>query len=177
MTREEKAKIIDELSAKFAENRHFYITDATGFTVAQVNNFRRLCFKSGVEYRVYKNTLIQKALEKQEGTDFSPLFKALHGFSGVIFSKEAGNVPAKVIQEFRKKMEGKPKLKAASIDSDLFIGDENVKTLAELKSKNELIGEVIALLQSPAKNVLSALLSGKQTVAGLVKALEERSTK
>ena len=177
MTREEKAKIIDELSAKFAENNHFYITDATGFTVAQVNNFRRLCFKSGVEYRVYKNTLIRKALEKQEGTDFSPLFKTLHGFSGVIFSKEAGNVPAKVIQEFRKKMEGKPKLKAASIDSDLFIGDENVKVLAELKSKNELIGEVISLLQSPAKNVLSALLSGKQTVAGLVKALEERSTK
>jgi large subunit ribosomal protein L10 len=177
MTREEKAQIIDELSAKFAENNHFYITDATGFTVAQVNNFRRLCFKSGVEYRVYKNTLIQKALEKQEGTDFSPLFKTLHGFSGVIFSKEAGNAPAKVIQEFRKKMEGKPKLKAASIDSSLFIGDENVKMLAELKSKNELIGDVIALLQSPAKNVLSALLSGKQTVAGLVKALEERSTK
>jgi large subunit ribosomal protein L10 len=177
MTREEKAQIIDELSAKFAENNHFYITDATGFTVAQVNNFRRLCFKSGVEYRVYKNTLIRKALEKQEGTDFSPLFKTLHGFSGVIFSKESGNVPAKVIQEFRKKMEGKPKLKAASIDSSLFIGDENVKMLAELKSKNELIGDVIALLQSPAKNVLSALLSGKQTVAGLVKALEERSTK
>jgi large subunit ribosomal protein L10 len=177
MTREEKAQIIDELSAKFAENNHFYITDATGFTVAQVNNFRRLCFKSGVEYRVYKNTLIRKALERQEGVDFSPLFKTLHGFSGVIFSKEAGNVPAKVIQEFRRKMEGKPKLKAASIDSDLFIGDENVKVLAELKSKNELIGDVIALLQSPAKNVLSALLSGKQTVAGLVKALEERSTK
>jgi large subunit ribosomal protein L10 len=177
MTREEKAQMIDQLSAKFAENSHFYITDATGFTVAQVNNFRRLCFKSGVEYRVYKNTMIRKALEKQEGVDFSPLFNTLRGFSGVIFSKEAGNVPAKVIQEFRKKMEGKPKLKAASIDSDLFIGDENVKTLAELKSKNELIGEVIALLQSPAKNVLSALLSGKQTVAGLVKALEERSTK
>ena len=177
MTREEKAQIIDELSAKFAENMHFYITDATGFTVAQINNFRRLCFKSGVEYRVYKNTMIRKALEKREGVDYSPLFKTLHGFSGVIFSKESGNVPAKVIQEFRKKMEGKPKLKAASIDSDLFIGDENVKILAELRSKNELIGDVISLLQSPAKNVLSALLSGKQTVAGLVKALEERATK
>src|SRR6187402_781299 len=177
MTREEKAKIIDELSDKFANNSHFYITDATGFTVAQVNNFRRLCFKSGVEYRVYKNTMIQKALEKQEGKDFSPLFKALHGFSGVIFSKEAGNTPAKVIQEFRKKLEGKPKLKGASISSDLFIGDENLKMLAELKSKNELIGEVISLLQSPAKNVISALQSGKNTVAGLVKALEERGTK
>ena len=177
MTREEKSLIIDELSAKFAENKHFYITDATGFTVEQVNNFRRLCFKSGVEYRVYKNTLIQKALEKQEGVDYAPVFKTLHGFSGVIFSKEAGNAPARVIQEFRKKLEGKPVLKAASVESDIYIGDENVKLLSELKSKNELIGEVISLLQSPAKNVLSALLSGKNTVAGLVKALEERGTK
>ena len=175
MTREEKAQIIEELAAKFADNAHFYITDATGFTVAQVNNFRRLCFKAGVEYRVYKNTLIQKALERQEGTDFSPLFKTLHGFSGVIFSKESGNVPAKVIQEFRKKMEGKPKLKGASIASDLFIGDENVKILAELKSKNELIGEVIGLLQSPAKNVISALQSGKHNIAGLIKTLESRA--
>jgi large subunit ribosomal protein L10 len=175
MTREEKAQIIEALAKKFAEHPHFYITDATGFTVAQVNNFRRMCFKSGVEYRVYKNTMIQKALEKQEGTDFSPLFKTLHGFSGVIFSKEAGNTPAKVIQEFRKKLEGKPKLKGASINSDLFIGDENLKMLAELKSKNELIGEVISLLQSPAKNVISALQSGKHTVAGLLKTLESRA--
>ena len=177
MTREEKAQIIEELSTKFANHAHFYITDATGFTVAQVNNFRRLCFKSGIEYRVYKNTMIQKALERQEGTDFSPLFKTLHGFSGVIFSKEAGNLPAKVIREFRVKLEGKPVLKAASINSDLYIGDENLNMLAELKSKNELIGDVISLLQSPAKNVISALLSGKNTVAGLVKALEERGTK
>jgi large subunit ribosomal protein L10 len=175
MTREEKAQIIEALAKKFAEHPHFYITDATGFTVAQVNNFRRMCFKSGVEYRVYKNTMIQKALEKQEGTDFSPLFKTLQGFSGVIFSKEAGNTPAKVIQEFRKKLEGKPKLKGASINSDLFIGDENLKMLAELKSKNELIGEVISLLQSPAKNVISALQSGKHTVAGLLKTLESRA--
>ena len=177
MTREEKSKIIEELSTKFSDNTHFYITDASGFTVEQVNNFRKMCFKSGVEYRVYKNTLIQKALERQEGVDYTPLFTTLHGFSGVIFSKEAGNTPAKVIREFRKKLEGKPVLKAASIDSDLYIGDENLNMLSELKSKNELIGDVIALLQSPAKNVISALLSGKNTVAGLVKALEERGTK
>jgi large subunit ribosomal protein L10 len=177
MTREEKAKIIDELSDKFANNSHFYITDASGFTVAQVNNFRRLCFKSGVEYRVYKNTLIQKALERQKNADFSPVFGTLKGFSGVIFSKESGNTPAKVIKEFRTKMEGKPVLKAASINSDLFIGDENLKMLTELKSKNELIGDVIAALQAPAKNVISALVSSKNTVAGLVKALEERGTK
>ncbi|HEU5145277.1 MAG TPA: 50S ribosomal protein L10 [Chryseosolibacter sp.] len=177
MTREEKASIIEELSQKFAENNHFYITDASGFTVADVNVFRRMCFKSGVEYGVYKNTLIRKALERQEGTDFSPLFKVLHGFSGVIFSKEAGNVPAKVIREFRTKMEGKPVLKGASIDTSIYVGDENLNMLSELKSKNELIGDVISLLQSPAKNVVSALLSGKHTVAGLVKALEERNNK
>jgi len=175
MTREEKAQIIEDLAKKFADNSHFYITDATGFTVAQVNNFRRLCFKSGVEYRVYKNTMIQKALEKQEGTDFSPLFKTLKGFSGVIFSKEVGNTPAKVIREFRKKLEGKPVLKGASINSDLFIGDENLNILADLKSKNELIGDVLAALQSPAKNVVSALLSSKHIVAGLVKTLESRA--
>jgi large subunit ribosomal protein L10 len=175
MTREEKAQIIEELAAKFADHNHFYITDATGFTVAQVNNFRRLCFKSGVEYRVYKNTLIQKALERQEGTDFSPLFKTLHGFSGVIFSKEAGNTPAKVIKEFRKKMEGKPVLKAASISSDLYIGDENLNMLSELKSKNELVGDIISALQAPAKNVISALTSSKGTIAGLVKTLEGRA--
>lgn len=173
MTREEKGKVIDELTEKFAANSHFYITDAGGFTVAQINAFRRICFQTGVEYGVYKNTLIRKALEKNGGT-FEPMFKALHGFSGVIFSKESGNAPAKAIKEFRKKLEGKPVLKAASIDSDLFIGDENLNMLAELKSKNELIGDVIALLQSPAKNVVSALLSGKNKLAGIVKTLEER---
>ena len=175
MTREEKGKVIDELTEKFAANAHFYITDAGGFTVAQINAFRRICFQTGVEYGVYKNTLIRKALEKQEG-NYEELFKTLHGFSGVIFSKEAGNAPAKVIKEYRKKLEGKPGFKGASIESALFVGEEHLNTLAELKSKNELIGEVISLLQSPAKNVLSALLSGKQTVAGLVKALEERKS-
>jgi len=173
MTREEKGKIIDELTEKFSANTHFYITDAGGFTVAQINAFRRICFQTGVEYGVYKNTLIQKALEKN-GATYEPIYKALTGFSGVIFSKESGNAPAKAIKEFRKKLEGKPVLKAASIDSDIFIGDENLNMLSELKSKNELIGDVIALLQSPAKNVVSALLSGKNKLAGIVKTLEER---
>jgi len=175
MTREEKAQIIDELAEKFANNTHFYITDAGGFTVAQVNNFRRLCFKNGIEYRVYKNTLIRKALEKQGGADFEPLFKSLHGFSGVMFSKEIGNLPAKVIAEFRTKLAGKPVLKAASIDKDLFVGDQNLETLVALKSKNELIGDIIGLLQSPAKNVISALQSGKHTIGGLMKTLESRA--
>lgn len=173
MTREEKGQIIDELAEKFSQNAHFYITDASGLTVEQINAFRRLCFKAGIEYRVYKNTLIRKALEKQE-SNFEDMFKVLKGFSGVLFSKEVGNAPAKILQEYHKKQAGRPSLKAASIDSALFIGEEHLQTLVELKSKNELIGEIVSLLQSPAKNVLSALLSGKNTVAGLVKALEER---
>jgi len=173
MTKEEKGLIIDELAEKFSQNNHFYITDASGLSVAQVNAFRRLCFNAGVEYVVYKNTLIRKALEKQSG-NYDEIYKTLHGFSGVMFSKESGNAPAKVIKEYRKKQEGKPGLKAASIESALFIGEEHLSTLSELKSKKELLGEIISLLQSPAKNVLSALLSGKNTVAGLVKALEER---
>jgi large subunit ribosomal protein L10 len=173
MNKEEKGQIIDELAEKFSQNPHFYITDASGLSVAQINAFRRICFKSGVEYRVYKNTLIRKALEKQSG-NFEEVYKVLHGFSGVIFSKESSNAPAKVIKEYQKKLEGRPALKAASIDASIFIGAEHLNTLSELKSKNELLGEIISLLQSPAKNVLSALLSGKQTVAGLVKALEDR---
>ena len=173
MTREDKGKIIDALAEKFSSHQHFYITDAGGFTVEQINAFRRSCFHSGVEYGVYKNTLIRKALERN-GAANDQLVTALHGFSGVIFSREAGNAPARVIKEFRKKVEGRPVLKAASIDSEVFLGDENLNMLSDLKSKNELIGDVISLLQSPAKNVLSALLSGKGKVAGIVKALEER---
>lgn len=161
MTREEKAQIIEELSQKFADNAHFYVTDASGFTVEQINNFRRMCFKSGIEYRVYKNTLIQKALERQKGTDYSPLFDVLSGFSGVMFSKETGNAPAKVIKEFRKKLDGKPVLKAASIKSEFYIGDENLEALANLKSRDELIGEIIGMLQAPARNIISALQNRK----------------
>ena len=166
MTREEKAQIIEGLSQKFADNAHFYVTDASGFTVEQINNFRRQCFKSGIEYKVYKNTLIQKALERQEGVDYSPIFPVLSGFSGIMFSKETGNAPAKVLKEFRKKMEGKPVLKAASIKSELYIGDENLNTLADLKSKNELIGEIIGMLQAPARNIISALQNRKDVPAG-----------
>jgi|SRR3970040_2158202 large subunit ribosomal protein L10 len=174
MTRDEKAQIIEALAQKFAENAHFYIADASGLSVEQINTFRRLCYKSGVEYGVYKNTLIRKALEKQDGADYSALFGVLKGFSGVIFSKETGNLPARVLKEYHKKLEGKPVLKAASIESDLFIGADNLTMLSELKSRDELIGDVIAILQSPAKNVISGLLSGKHKIAGIVKALEER---
>lgn len=175
MTREEKAQIIDKLAEKFSQHNHFYITDASGLTVEQVNAFRRICFHAGVEYGVYKNTLIRKALEKKGDSNAEKLSKVLHGFSGVIFSKEAPQTPARVIRDYRKKVNGKPGLKAASINADLFIGEENLVMLSELKSKEELVGDIIALLQSPAKNLLSALLGGGPgKVAGLVKAVEEK---
>jgi len=176
MTREEKAAIIEELTQKFTTNPFFYITDTSDLTVAEVNNLRRMCFERGVEYRVIKNTLIKKALENVKG-DYTPLHDtALKGFSGVFFSAEDGKTPAKIIKEFRGKVKGneKPILKGASIDSDLFIGNDNLDILINLKSKSELIGEIIGLLQSPAKNVLSALQSGGSKIAGIVKTLSER---
>ncbi len=175
MTKQEKTQVINELAERFKENNFFYFADASGLTVAQINKFRRLCFEKGVQYNVYKNTLIKKALEKLEG-DYSPLGEeALKGFTGIIFSKESGNMPAKVIKEFRKSTGGeKPIFKAASIDSDLYIGDEHLDALSKLKSKYELIGDLIALLQSPAINVISALQGGQNKLTGILKTLSEK---
>jgi large subunit ribosomal protein L10 len=177
MTREEKAAIIEDLVGKFNANTHFYVTDAGGMTVERVNELRRTCYKKGVEYKVYKNTLIAKALERMDA-DYSKFNEGvLKGFSGIIFSKEDGKLPAEIIKEFRTKYKAeKPLLKGASIDSDLFIGDDQLDTLTKLKSKAELIGEVITLLQSPAYNVIGALQSGKHKLAGIVKTLSERES-
>ena len=172
MNREEKAQLIDELAEKLQNNSFFYVTDASGLSVSQVDSFRESCFKSGVEYKVYKNTIIRKALEKVEG-DFEELYGVLKGFSGILFHPESGKAPAKVIKDFRASAE-KPLLKGASIDSDIFIGDENLNALSKIKSKEELVGEVITLLQSPAKNVISALSSGGGKLAGIIKTLSER---
>lgn len=175
MNREEKSAIIDELIEKFKSINYFYITDASGMSVAQVNKFRELCFKKGVEYKVVKNTLIKKALDKLD-TDYTPFDESvLKGFSGIIFSPEAGNAPAKLLKEYRKNTGGeKPLFKGASIDTDLFIGENQLSALSELKSKDELIADIIFLLQSPANNVVSALTSGKSKLAGIVKTLSER---
>ena len=176
MTKEEKSNIVEELAQKFADNSFFYIADASGLTVAQINKFRGVCYDNGVEYKVFKNTLIQKALNNLGG-DYSAFEEAgvLKGMSGIMFSKEVSNAPAKIIEEYRKKSGStSPILKAASIDSDLFIGDDQLSMLSSLKSKDELIGEVIGLLQSPAKNVISALMSGGAKIAGVLKTLEER---
>ncbi len=174
MTREEKAQVIASLTEKFQSNNHFYITDTSGLTVAEINKFREMCFNSGVEYRVAKNTLIKKALDSLE-TDYSSLEDALKGVSGIMFVEEIGNAPAKIIEKFKKEdSQDRPTFKAASIDTDIFIGEDQLSILASLKSKNELIGEIITLLQSPAKNVISALQSGENNLAGIVKTLSER---
>ena len=174
MTREEKAQVIAGLTDKFQQTDHFYITDTSGLTVAQINKFREMCFKKGIEYKVIKNTLIKKALENLEA-DYSALDEALKGFSGVMFINENANVPAKVIIDYKKEDKKKrPVFKAASIDSDIFIGEDQLEILSKLKSKQELIGEVITLLQSPATNVISALQSGKNILGGLMKTLSER---
>jgi large subunit ribosomal protein L10 len=180
MTRDEKKVIIDGLTEKFKENPFFYITDASGFSVAQINAFRRTCYDRGVEYKVYKNTLIKKALENLDA-DYSKLSQeALKGFSGIIFSKETSNLPAKVMLDFRKKLgkkEVRPLFKGAGIDSDVFIGEANLEVLSTLKSKQELLGDLIGLLQSPAKNLVSALLSGQNNLTGVLKTLAEREEK
>ena len=175
MKREDKADIIDEISEKFKNNMSFYFTDASTFTVAEVNDFRRKCFENGIEYRVVKNTLIKKALENIDA-DFSALDdEVLKGFTGIMFSGENASAPAKLIKEFKKNdSNDRPKLKGASIEYDLFIGEDQLAALSKFKSKNELIGEIVGLLQSPAKNVISSLQSGGNTIAGLVKTLSER---
>ncbi len=174
MTREDKAQLISDLTEKLKDTDHFYIADTSGLTVAEINKFREMCYNKGVEYKLVKNTLIKKALENLDG-DFTSLDEVLKGTSGIMFVNENANAPAKIIKEFKKEdSQDRPKFKAASIDSDLFIGEDQLGALASLKSKQELIGEVITLLQSPAKNVLTLLQSGEHKLAGIVKTLSER---
>ena len=174
LKRSEKTQVIDELREKINASPNLYITDASSLTVAKINELRALCFKAGVEMKVVKNTLAIKAMEQdQEARGYTPLYDSLKGPTTILFS-EIGNVSAKIIKEFRGPKCERPILKAAYIDSDIFIGDDQLELLASLKSKEELIGDVISLLQSPAKNVISALKSGGSTIAGIVKTLQER---
>jgi len=174
MTRTEKGIQIAELKEKFSNSTFFYLTDSSTLTVEQINELRGMFFEKGIEMRVVKNTLAKKALEAVEGeTNYTELYDSLKGPTAVLFS-DVANSPARVLEEFRKKAD-KPTLKAAYIDSDVYIGDDQLKALASLKSKEELVGEIITLLQSPAKNVISALKSGGSTIAGLMKALEDRA--
>ena len=173
MTREEKEIIVKDLSEKLANTNYFYITDASTMTVAGINAFRRLAFDRGIEYKVYKNSLIKKALDTLEA-DTTALEGVLKGASGILFSTESGNAPAKLLKDFRKKGNQLPLLKGAYIDAGLYVGDDQLEALTQIKSKNELIGDVIGLLQSPAKNVVSALQSSGGKLAGILKTLSEK---
>ena len=172
MRKEEKQEVVSALTEKMKEYGNFYITDTSSLTVAKINNIRRKCFEKEIGMQVVKNTLIKKALEQLDG-DVSPLFDVLKGSSSIMFSTNA-NAPAKLIKELRKGKEEKPVLKAAYVDSAVFIGDNQLEALVNLKSREQLIGEIIGLLQSPAKNVISALQSGGNKLAGIVKTLQER---
>lgn len=173
MTRNEKRTAVAELSNKFSESPFFYLADSSAMTVAQVTDFRRKCYEQGVEMKVVKNTLAIKAIEQLENKDlYNDVLPLLKGHTALLFTSTA-NAPAKILKEFRKKSE-KPLLKGAFIDSDVFVGDEQISTLSSLKSKEDLIGDIIMLLQSPMKNVISSLQSGGQTLSGLLKALESR---
>ena len=171
MRKEEKHEVVLALTETIAEYGNFYITDTANLSVAKVNDIRRKCFENGIKMQVAKNKLIRKAMEASEG-DFSEMFEVLKGSSSILFSKSA-NAPAKLIKQLRKSGD-KPVLKAAYIDSSIFIGDNQLDALINLKSKEELVADIIALLQSPAKNVISGLQSGGNKLAGIVKTLQER---
>ena len=172
MNKDEKNQLIEVLDRMLNENKNFYLADISGLTAEENSSLRRLCYKREVSLQVVKNTLLKKAFEKN-GTDFSELYDVLIGNTSIMTSDSA-NGPAKVIKEFRKK-NAKPMLKAAHIEESLYIGDENLSALADLKSKDELIGDIITLLQSPAKNVISALKSGGNQLSGIIKSLQENT--
>ena len=172
MNKLEKNQMIEVLDGMLNENNNFYLADISGLTAEENSALRRLCFKRNVSLQVVKNTLLKKAFEKNT-TDFSELYDVLVGNTSIM-QAEAANGPAKVIKEFRTKNE-KPILKAAYLEESLYIGDENLAALADLKSKDELIGDIITLLQSPAKNVISSLQSGGNKLSGIVKALQEKT--
>jgi len=158
MNKQEKNEVIEVLKEKFSQYNNFYITDTESLSVAQVSDLRRTCFDKQVEMKVAKNTLIRKALESLDSEKYSGVYDALHNVTALMFS-ENPKEPALIISSFRKKGNAaKPALKAAFINGDIYSGDENLKALTQIKTKNELIGEVIGLLQSPAKRVIAALL-------------------
>ena len=174
MTKEQKNEVIEALKEKFSQYSNFYVTNTEALTVSQIGKLRRICFDKNVEMKVAKNTLIKKALESINADRFSNVFDSLHGVTALMFSENAKE-PALILSDFRRDTKVElPALKAAFIDGDVFAGDNQLKALTTLKSKHDLIGEIIGLLQSPAKNVMSALNAGGK-LASIVKALEERA--
>lgn len=176
MNRDQKNAEIVRIASEVKGSPVFYLTDASTLTVEQTTALRRECFNGKIRMQVVKNTLLKKALDSIEGIDYSEMYSALHGPTAILFA-ETGNAPAKLLKEFRKKNPKleKPTLKAAYVEQTVYVGANQLDTLANIKSKNELIGDVIALLQSPAKNVISALKSSPNKLAGIVKALEKNA--
>ena len=171
MTREEKATVIEDLTTQLTDNSNIYLADISGLDAGTTSALRRACFKSNITLSVVKNTLLAKAMEASD-KEFGELPNVLKGNTSLMFS-ETGNAPAKLIKTFRKKAE-KPLLKGAFIAEAIYIGDENLEALVNIKSKEEVIGDIIALLQSPAKNVISGLKSGGGKLAGILKTLSEK---
>ena len=171
MTREEKSQVIEALTTQLTEGNIIYLADISGLNASETSNLRRACFKANIKLAVVKNTLLEKAMEKSD-KDFGELPTTLKGNTSILVS-DTGNAPAKLIKEFRKKSD-KPVLKGAYVEEAVYVGDDQLDTLVNIKSKEELIGDVITLLQSPAKNVVSALQSGGSKLSGILKTLSEK---
>lgn len=171
MTRDDKDQLINNLAQQISESKHFYLTNIEALDAEQSSSLRRKCFENEITLVVVKNTLLKKALEKIEG-DYEELYPVLKENTSVMLT-ETGSAPAKLIKEFRKEWE-KPVLKGAYVEECAYVGDDQLEVLASIKSKEELIGDIVGLLQSPAKNVVSALQSGGSTLAGLIKTLQEK---
>jgi len=171
MTREEKATVIKDLTTQLADSTTIYLADISGLDASTTSDLRRACFKANIRLAVVKNTLLAKAMEASE-KEFGELPETLKGNTSLMFS-DVANAPAKLIKNFRKKSK-KPLLKGAFVEEAIYIGDENLDALVSIKSKEEMIGEIIGLLQSPAKNVISGLKSGGGKLAGILKTLSER---
>lgn len=172
MNREDKNQVIADLKGKLEENAHFYLTDISEMPVEDSNKLRGAFHEQGIRIEVVKNTLLKKAMEASE-EDYSGLYDVLKGATSIMFT-EVGNVPAKVIEKFRKGNE-KPILKGAYVEESVYIGDDQVKVLSSIKSKEELIGDIIMLLQSPAKNVISGLKGSGSKLSGILKTLSEKA--
>jgi large subunit ribosomal protein L10 len=171
MTREQKANVIQDLTATLGENSTIYLADISGLNASDTSNLRRACFKANITMSVVKNTLLAKAMDASD-KDFGELPDLLKGNTSIMLS-EVANAPARVIENFRKKSD-KPVLKGAYIEEAIYVGDDKINALSNIKSKEEMIGDIIGLLQSPAKNVISALQSGGGKLAGILKTLSER---
>ncbi len=171
MTREEKSQVIEDLTARLAETDTIYLADISGLDALSTSNLRRACFKADVKLSIVKNTLLSKAMDASD-KDFGELQDVLKGNTSMLIA-EAANAPAKVIKEFRKNSD-KPILKGAFVQESIYVGDDQLNALVNIKSREELIGEVITILQSPAKNVISGLKSGGGKIAGILKTLSEK---